>query len=403
MAASSASSKVVKAISAVKALRTPRGAESKDGPALPYVACVLPRHNGSELLNRCIAARPWWRQMTEEELADVAARTAGKKGSEDADGLDDDEEEEEDPGLKKGAKAKRPKDSKQVDFHFYWGYKPFDWDGFYSRPPGACKQLINRIRGNGGITIKDRLAVNMRKYHKAARLDAGAPPHLPVSFVITVAPAAKEKHDDDEWTLQQLNPKSDNGLKADYELRALREAAAAAAKQRGETMWIVKPPPLNRGRGIHVFKTLKAVESFLKQRRPNSHWVVQKYIEDPLLLDGRKFDIRLLVLVTPDQKVWMYRDSYVRTASGTYDPSNKSDAYVADQSIHLVNDAVQIKFESYGKYEDANKLSLAAFDKMLQARAHAPLQAPSPLAFFPRLAAVSPWPPLSPFGLTVSN
>lgn len=48
-------------------------------------------------------------------------------------------------------------------------------------------------------------------------------------------------------------------------------------------------------------------------------------MERPLLVGGRKFDIRLLVLVTPDHRVFMYRDSYVRTASTVYDPSNIDD------------------------------------------------------------------------------
>lgn len=53
----------------------------------------------------------------------------------------------------------------------------------------------------------------------------------------------------------------------------------------------------------------------------------------------------------------------MRTASAAYDPTN-----TADKSIHLVNDAVQIQFETYGKYEDANKLSMEAFQRLLDAQ-----------------------------------
>lgn len=294
-----------------------------------YLAYIGHRHNGSSLLEMAINKRPWW-QMTS--------------------------------------------DDSRTDWNFCWSQKAFDWDSFYGRAPGAPKQVLNRIRGNGGITIKDRLVVNMRKYAKAAKLDPSKPPYLPMSFIVTVA------GEDDEPS------KVDNGLKHDYELRALRDAAEAY-NQKGEKMWIVrqqartlnelgqpcrqsthddlsnlsplqvKPPPANRGRGIHVFKTLKQAESFLKQKKPNSTWVVQKYMEDALLIDGRKFDIRLLVLLTADKRLFMYRDSYVRTAGVKYDPT-----IVTDQAMHLVNDAIQCKFkETYGMYEDCNKMSLDDF------------------------------------------
>ena len=47
-------------------------------------------------------------------------------------------------------------------------------------------------------------------------------------------------------------------------------------------------------------------------------YVVQRYIENPLLLGGRKFDIRQYVLLTPDLRCYMYRDSYVRTSATPY-------------------------------------------------------------------------------------
>lgn len=54
------------------------------------------------------------------------------------------------------------------------------------------------------------------------------------------------------------------------------------------------------------------------------------------------------------RRVYVHRDSYVRTASGAYDAAN-----TGDKSIHLVNDAVQIKYDTYGAFEDSNKLNLA--------------------------------------------
>lgn len=76
----------------------------------------------------------------------------------------------------------------------------------------------------------------------------------------------------------------------------------------------------NRGRGIHVFSTLSRLNQLLREATsPNdTHYVLQKYIERPLLVHGRKFDLRVWVLVTCDMKVYFYKEGYVRTACTPY-------------------------------------------------------------------------------------
>lgn len=83
--------------------------------------------------------------------------------------------------------------------------------------------------------------------------------------------------------------------------------------------------------------------------------ILQKYIDNPLLYQRRKFDIRCFALVTCINgvlKAYFYRDGYIRTSSKEYSMANLYNKY-----IHLVNDAVQKYSDDYGKYEPGNKLS----------------------------------------------
>jgi len=91
--------------------------------------------------------------------------------------------------------------------------------------------------------------------------------------------------------------------------------------------------------------------------------IIQKYIERPLLVNGRKFDIRcygLMTSINGFQKGFFYRDCYFRTSSKEYSIDNLSNKY-----IHLTNDAIQKNAEDYGKFENGNKMSINDFQRYL--------------------------------------
>lgn len=96
----------------------------------------------------------------------------------------------------------------------------------------------------------------------------------------------------------------------------------------------------------------------------NESLVISKYIDNPLLINGLKFDIRLYVLVTSFDplKIYIYNEGLVRFASEAYNISSiKSNVYA-----HLTNYSINKKSEHFiqnktlNERDFGNKWSLSA-------------------------------------------
>jgi hypothetical protein len=130
--------------------------------------------------------------------------------------------------------------------------------------------------------------------------------------------------------------------------------------------WILKPGEnTNRGQGISVASDMSEIRSLIGGggRGTDSSHIIQKYIDNPLLIHKRKFDFRVFALVTSINKTlkgYFYEDGYIRTSSREFDLTDLSDKFV-----HLTNDAIQKQGEDFGKFENFNKMSYGDFQRYL--------------------------------------
>ncbi|CAE8662814.1 unnamed protein product [Polarella glacialis] len=134
--------------------------------------------------------------------------------------------------------------------------------------------------------------------------------------------------------------------------------------ERTKYAWIVKPNSSSRGRGIHILRDLSELPL-------DENIVVCRYVQNPLLIQGLKFDLRVYVLVTAFDplKAYIYREGLTRFASKLY--SNK-DEHMQDLFRHLTNYSINKNSAKFVENSDlkadnvGHKWSLSALNKHLQ-------------------------------------
>ena len=231
--------------------------------------------------------------------------------------------------------------------------------------------VLNHIQGNPSLVTKKGLYFSLRKYCDKTGISLS-----------DIVPRTYFLHCNGEDPSEQGEGRRDDSV----------EFSEYNQKVEDEVVWICKPSSLtNRGYGIVVLKGINPVltlvnraltasprpvddgdeaekpsmESRKKRMAKKSGlkegYIVQEYLTKPLLVRGRKFDIRCYLLLHLDcskngdkkLKAYFHEHMYVRTSGKKYSLND-----LEDKECHLTNDAVQQKCATYGKFEPGNKLSM---------------------------------------------
>ncbi|CAI2376333.1 unnamed protein product [Moneuplotes crassus] len=278
------------------------------------------------------------------------------------------------------------------------------------------KQLVNHLENHAQITTKDCLFKNLCEH-----LDKTVFEYVPMTFCIE---SQLDSYDSDLQRFKSLQQLVYRYSKQEIEKEEFVDQFShkyypiiASKKNRrtktieklnlpdthfsGHNMWILKVTKLNRGRGIYVIQATESCDeivdlieeikkgiiihqndyqgandlskentkdttfsnlSSVPNKIQSSTFVIQKYIERPLLINKRKFDIRVWVLLTADLKLHFFKEGYLRTSCEDFSLESND---ISKTYVHLTNNAVQKFSENYGQFEDGNQLSFQDFQEYI--------------------------------------
>ena len=188
------------------------------------------------------------------------------------------------------------------DWNFWWKTSRFrncDYDTLQAH------QRLNHYPRSTAITKKDSLARNMKRMRGV--YGPGVYNFSPIAFNL---------------------PNDYTRFVAEY----------SRLKEKGDKpFWICKPADLSRGRGIFVFQDLSELQY-------DCNAVVQRYISNPLLIAGYKFDLRIYVAVPSFHplKAYVYREGLVRFGTEKFDLTALDNLYA-----HLTNTSINKHSPSY--------------------------------------------------------
>ena len=110
-----------------------------------------------------------------------------------------------------------------------------------------------------------------------------------------------------------------------------------------KSVWIMKPIGKSQGKGIFLFNKIPQISQWKSSFRYNPDnpqaepYIVQKYIADPLLIGGKKFDLRIYCLCTSFQPLtlYLYRTGFARFTHHRYDTEDISNTCkIIRKTIH---------------------------------------------------------------------
>jgi tubulin polyglutamylase TTLL4 len=115
-----------------------------------------------------------------------------------------------------------------------------------------------------------------------------------------------------------------------FELPREREALLKAWLLGNGTAWLAKKASSMKSKHVNLIQNVADIPT-------KGRWVAQRYVSDPLLIDGRKTELRQLVLTTGGDplRIYVYDDWIVRLGPANYSAQSTSKCHISSAWAHL--------------------------------------------------------------------
>ena len=227
---------------------------------------------------------------------------------------------------------------------FLGEYERVPWALVLSPPHVATNNLLVRK----GLARKAQFASTMAR-HVTRCVDCPLTAALPQTVVIDTAPAfvSRPARIDLASALVSALADADDAMSS-----AALQVAAGHESTTGAPLWILKPSMANGGAELFIVTNIDEVESAVRRWRDAGQWVLQRYVERPLLLQSRKFHVRAYVLATGGLTVHVFREALLLLAAEPY-----ADAPPSLRHAHIMNSCVGVGSSSFDAATHVRALS----------------------------------------------
>lgn len=255
----------------------------------------------------------------------------------------------------------RIQDSRRGDYRLKWCEVKCR-DSYSSFREG--EQLLYQIPNNRLLTTKIGLLSTLREHSRV---------------VSKTSPSAQAKF----LKMEEFFPET-------YRLDIKEEREAFFTVFDETQTWICKPTASNQGKGIFLLRNQEEVAALQAKiqsieedpshrkmpfRAPQAR-IVQRYIQNPLLLDGKKFDVRAYLLVACAVPYMVFfSHGYARLTLNPYDPGSQ------DLSGHLTNQFMQKKSPLYVLLKEDTVWSMEQLNRHINSKFREPRGLPSDWVF----------------------
>lgn len=243
-----------------------------------------------------------------------------------------------------------PTQTISTDWNIYWASVGavktiFGLDGGDSKQMRLTdQQILNHFPNHFELTRKDLMVKNIKRYMR----DSG--------YGIAAARAAREEAESsggggggvDMYPAVSIPSEF---IPVTYLLPADYTLFVEEFRRNPNTMWIMKPTSRSQGKGIFIINKLAQIKKWSTQSRwaqmpLKEAYVISRYLDNPLLIGGKKFDLRIYVLVTSYRplRVYQYVHGFARFCNAKY-TNDMGD--LDNPFIHLTNVAIQKHNEDY--------------------------------------------------------